>query len=588
MTVRLVGLMSVVLLLSLAAFGLLMGYYQDQVMQEVARTASAVGRATLSTFESPGSDDFFQAARENTGDLREDEAVTGVWKGIRHEGTDDSSVRHVLRETAHRDGNRFVIVRTFSAAGAPHLPGPVIDRIPCKATDADTVVTQERDVRRYRSEIACQGTDVHGDFKIGQRQVAEFIGTAIEEGDEAVETAAFGQIFISLEDVRAEADPVDGNLTLRIPRFTTADAAGGERRSEVVEFKFETDAEGVIPVALAKHDELHLPIPIGDYEELFARMRSRSLFLFLGVFAVGMVLSTGLATRFTRPIRRLDAGIRRISEGDLDAEVDAAGKDEIARLGRAFNEMTSRLREGRDRNREIVRREKLSALGGLAAGVAHDVRNPLHSINLTLQHMAEACRPEAAERSAEFDEALDVIRGEIARLDQLIGNFLRFARTDRRERQPMDLAALLRETASLIKKEAEWRKIDVELDINEAAPSVSIVGESVRSSVLNLVLNSFEAMPEGGKLTLRLGVEGASIVVEVADTGKGIPEEDREKVFEFAYTTREGGSGLGLAMVHHCVVEEHGGRILLDSEPGRGTRVRLLLPIRVEAREGMH
>jgi len=333
------------------------------------------------------------------------------------------------------------------------------------------------------------------------------------------------------------------------------------------------------------HDELHLPIPVQEFDDLFTRMRGRSLFLFLGVFVVGTVLSAGLASRFTRPIRRLDEGIRSITDGDLDARVDVHGKGEIARLSRAFNEMTGRLREGRDRNREIVRREKLSALGGLAAGVAHDVRNPLHSINLTLQHMREACRPESDERAQDFDEGLEVIRGEIVRLDQLIGNFLSFARTDRRERQAMDMGELLRETARLIRKEAEWRDIEVVLDVNEATPAVSVVGESMRSSILNLVLNSFEAMAEGGRLTLRLGVEDRSVVVEVEDTGKGIPPEDQEKVFEFAYTTREGGSGLGLAMVHHCVVEEHGGRISLDSEPGRGTRVRLAVPIKVEDRD---
>jgi signal transduction histidine kinase len=104
-------------------------------------------------------------------------------------------------------------------------------------------------------------------------------------------------------------------------------------------------------------------------------------------------------------------------------------------------------------------------------------------------------------------------------------------------------------------------------------------GEAIRSSILNLVLNSFEAMPAGGKLTLSLRTEGDEVVVEVADTGSGIPAADQEKVFEFAYTTRDGGHGLGLAMVHQCIVEEHGGRVDLQSSQGAGTRVRLALPI---------
>jgi signal transduction histidine kinase len=120
--------------------------------------------------------------------------------------------------------------------------------------------------------------------------------------------------------------------------------------------------------------------------------------------------------------------------------------------------------------------------------------------------------------------------------------------------------------------------VRVSLDLDERVGAVPANAESLRASILNLVLNSFEAMPNGGALTIRLRGTGGEVVLEVADTGEGIPEADRERVFEFAYTTREGGHGLGLAMVHHCVVEEHGGRVGLDSRPGEGTRVRLALP----------
>lgn len=305
------------------------------------------------------------------------------------------------------------------------------------------------------------------------------------------------------------------------------------------------------------------------------------MFLFLGVFVVGTVLSAGLATRFTRPIRRLDAGIRRLSDGDLDVEVEAPGKDEIGRLGRAFNDMTRKLRANRERSRELLRKEKLSALGRLAAGVAHDVRNPLHSIGLTLQHLTETGRPEDEDRAAEFDRAVSVIRGEIRRLDQLVGNFLGFAGRDRGVRQTVDLRELLRETIRLVGKEAERRRVRIELNVDEESPPLRHGGESLRSAILNLVLNSFEAMPEGGTLSITLAFKDGELRLEVADTGRGVPEEDQERVFDFAYTTREGGNGLGLAMVHHCVVEEHGGRVSLDSRPGEGTRVRLALPVGV-------
>jgi two-component system NtrC family sensor kinase len=334
----------------------------------------------------------------------------------------------------------------------------------------------------------------------------------------------------------------------------------------------------------SRREEIHLPIPVGHYAALFDAMRGRSLVLFVGVLVLGTVLSTGLAAHFTRPVRRLDAALRRLSEGELDVAVPVSGRDEVGRLSRAFNEMALRLRRDRDRARDLVRREKLSALGRLAAGVAHDVRNPLHSIGLTLQNLSEIARPARPEDAEEFDSSLAIIRAEIRRLDELVGSFLRFAKSERRERAPADLGELLRETARLVQKEAGRRGVEIEVRVEPGAPRALVDAEALSSAVLNLVLNGFEAMAEGGRLVLVLSREGDGIVIEVADTGRGIPEEDRERVFDFAYTTREGGTGLGLAMVHHSVVEEHGGRVELLERDGGGTRVRLVLPLAREAR----
>jgi len=555
MTLRLVALMSVVLLLSLAAFGLLMSHYQDQVMQEVARTASAVGRATLRTLD-------LERALPHDPIVRDAAGNHFVW----HTQTE---LDRPVGENDAEDERRMVVVRRFEGAGTH-------------------VIEDFSEVRKVR---------------FGPSESAEFAGVALIESpglpEDAREclaklAAARGpgsggpdEMFIDLENVKAVKDPVHGNLVLTIRAFSPVleHIEAGQEHPVELEEELRTTIDVAAGITELVSREIQMPISMDDYETLFQSIRRRSLYLFVGVFLLGMVLTGGVAARFTRPIRKLDSGIRRLSDGDLDVHVEVQGKDEVARLGLAFNDMTAKLRANRDRSREMVRREKLSALGGLAAGVAHDVRNPLHSIGLTLQHLTETCRPEAEERAEEFDRSLEMIRGEIRRLDQLVGNFLRFARSDRRERQPVDLADLLRETARLIKKEAEWRGVDVRLDLLETAPAVSADGEALRSSILNLVLNSFEAMSDGGTLTLALRVEGESIVVQVEDTGQGIPEEDRERVFEFAYSTREAGNGLGLAMVHHCVVEEHGGRIALDSQPGQGTRVSMALPIRPPERD---
>jgi signal transduction histidine kinase len=284
-------------------------------------------------------------------------------------------------------------------------------------------------------------------------------------------------------------------------------------------------------------------------------------------------------------VRRLDAGIRRLAEGDLDVRVAAAGGDEVGRLGRAFNEMADRLRASKQREADLRRREKLSALGRMAAGVAHDVRNPLHAIGLTLQNLQETARPAEPERSRDFDRSVAVIRDEIRRLDRLIENFLRFARSDRAARDEVDLARLARETAQLVEKEAERRGVRVL--VASDGPPVVVEGdvEAIRSSILNLVLNSFQAMPQGGTLTLSVRQAEGEAQLEVVDTGQGIARQDQEKVFDFAYTTREEGHGLGLAMVHQVVVEDHGGRVSLSSRPGEGTQVLMAFPSRAQAAE---
>lgn len=545
MTVRLVALISVVLLLSLGAFGLMMSHYQQEFMDQLSRTASEVGQATLRTLdwhEVRGNRALLASERIRLHQRMIDDTAEGTEKQRKIKmvvtgAATIEEVRHII--TTSTEDNRFTIREQVIYPA---------DVFPSTLPDHD---------RRFEQCL------------LAHAQIEPQPGSATP-------------VIIDLEDVRAVPDPLHG-LVMTIPKFTTTPAGDTELTAgATVEYFVGDDEAADADVFFARRDEVSFPVPLEAYQDLFKHARSRSLFLFLGVFLVGTVLSTGLAARFTRPIRKLDAGIRRLSEGDLDVRVDVKGKNEIGRLSRAFNEMAGKLRINRDRAQELVRREKLSALGRLAAGVAHDVRNPLHSIGLTLEHLDETARPSEKDRVAEFDRSLDVIRGEIRRLDRLVGNFLRFATSERQERAAVDLAELLRDTERLVVKEAERRKVHIELELDEAVPQISANVEAIRSSVLNLFLNSLEAMPGGGTLTVSLRKEAEEIVLDVADTGQGIPEEHREHVFDFGYTTRESGNGLGLAMVHHCIVEEHGGRVSLDSRRGEGTRVRLTLPLEPE------
>ena len=534
MTFRLVGLMSLVLLVSLAVFALVMNSYQTEVMDEVTRTVSMVGKATLQTFEHhtlPSGIKIVAAPAPETGSGG---ATIGYqYKVITHDLSDK-----VVPNPA--DHVSIIRLDPHDAADAPegaHASGPskmVVVRVEEVKAESDAAGDTMLRIPTWR---------VQEYTKVDGRSPGTF--TWVADGSEPAKVTGAG--------VAAPPGP--------------------------------SKPPGTGTVLQSSSQEIVLPIPTREFRDLFADFRKRTLFLFIGIFALGTLLSAWLAARFTRPVRRLDAGIRRLAEGDLDVRVEAAGRDEVGRLGRAFNAMADHLRASKQREAEMCRREKLSALGRMAAGVAHDVRNPLHSIGLTLQNLQETARPAEPERSRDFDRSVAVIRDEIRRLDRLIENFLRFARSDRAAHVHVDLARLAAETAQLVEKEAERRGVRVLVE--SGGPPAVVEGdmEAIRSSILNLVLNSFQAMPQGGVLTLSVRRVEGEARLEVADTGQGIAKQDQEKVFDFAYTTREEGHGLGLAMVHQVVVEDHGGRVSLRSRPGEGTQVLLAFPCGPHAAE---
>ncbi|UCF68237.1 MAG: HAMP domain-containing protein [Acidobacteriota bacterium] len=376
-------------------------------------------------------------------------------------------------------------------------------------------------------------------------------------------------ITVRIDSVDAVTDPEHG-LVLRIPTYGLGAAAAHESDGDGSTVRVERSFQ---------QTNILLPVPTAEFRSLYGSLHRHSLLLLLGVFVVGTLMATSVASRFTRPIRRLDHALQRLTAGDLEVSVDTRGRDELARLSRAFNEMAASLRAHRARERELRRKEKLTALGMLAAGVAHDVRNPLHAINLTLDHLRDASAPDEPERRRQFDRGIEIIRDEIARLDRLVENFLAFARGGKNERVEVDVARLLEETGELVRKEAQQRRVVVELAVEDSLPLIWGDSAAIRSSILNLVVNAFEAMPDGGRLELVARRADGGVTVEVRDTGRGVPDQMRERLFEVAQTTKDHGCGLGLAMVHHVIVEEHRGRVELLSDEAAGTTVRLLLPV---------
>ena len=223
---------------------------------------------------------------------------------------------------------------------------------------------------------------------------------------------------------------------------------------------------------------------------------------------------------------------------------------------------------------QLIRSEKLAALGQLAAGIAHEIRNPLTSINILIHSLTENFPPETAHH-----EDLQVIEEEISRINEIVDQFLRFARPAPPLLKKTDALSIFEETLQLLRPQIEKNRIIVEKEFR-ALPPISMDREQMKQVILNLLLNAIQAMPNGGHLTLRGRIleNDRWVTLSIQDSGIGIPSEDMNKLFDPFFSTKEGGVGLGLSIAHR-IIDQHHGKIEVDSATGKGTLLTVWLSI---------
>jgi signal transduction histidine kinase len=237
----------------------------------------------------------------------------------------------------------------------------------------------------------------------------------------------------------------------------------------------------------------------------------------------------------------------------------------------------------RERHQSTVESKRLEAITLLAAGVAHEIGNPLNSLHIHLQIMErELAEVEDQEVRDALRELVEVSSGEIKRLDQIIHSFLRALRPSQPQREPVQIGDLLGETLKGMQGEIDDRGVWVEREWTGDLPTLQLDKGQMQQAFYNLIRNAVQAMTEGGVLTIAVRVSDNALAVSFADTGTGIDPEDLGAVFDPYHTTKEEGSGLGLMIVQR-ILQDHGGQIEIETRPGQGTTVTLLLP-RYEAR----
>jgi nitrogen fixation/metabolism regulation signal transduction histidine kinase len=292
---------------------------------------------------------------------------------------------------------------------------------------------------------------------------------------------------------------------------------------------------------------------------------------------LSLMLGSFVARRISEPLETLADAAERISTGDWQHRVDLASKDEIGQLAGSFNQMSAQLAAQRDR---LVQVERVAAWRELARRLAHELKNPLFPLQLTVETLEKAREMESPEMDEIFRESTRTLREEIANLRNIVDRFSDFSRMPAPEIQNVDLNRALSDAAKLhaAQGENEKRQIKIVLDLTSKAPTVAADPLLLRRVIDNLMLNAMDAMPSGGTLTLRSSVERGFGRFSVSDTGDGLTPEECERLFTPYYTTKKHGTGLGLAIVQ-SIVSDHCGRVQVQSEKGKGTTFTVEIPL---------
>jgi two-component system NtrC family sensor kinase len=310
--------------------------------------------------------------------------------------------------------------------------------------------------------------------------------------------------------------------------------------------------------------------------------RRRAIFTIATIIVVGAVISYYLYRTVSVPVRRLFTGTQRVASGDLDYQIPFTDDTELGLLAQSFNRMAKELKE---KQQQVLRQEKLASLGQMAAGIVHEINNPLSGILVYARLMLKQLKvgdfvlEDAGKNLAKIEQ-------EVQRCSRIIRNLLDFSRQTPPQLRKVDMAQVIEEALLVLGHQASLQNIEVSKEYSPDAPKIEADFDQMRQVLNNLFTNSVQAMEEGGQITLRLSkgmprdLPGAAGVlrVEIHDTGRGIPPENMEKLFTPFFTTKEKGKGVGLGLaVVYGIIQRHNGRIEVSSQVDKGTTFTIYL-----------
>jgi len=296
--------------------------------------------------------------------------------------------------------------------------------------------------------------------------------------------------------------------------------------------------------------------------------RQKNMIVTAIIFIFAVILVVIITKRFLKPIDNLKVSFGRVVEGDLDVSVENGSNDEIGDLTNSFNYMVQELQKNKQKQEILERKERLASLGQLAAGVAHEIKNPLNAINLTIEHLDDKYISADNKNAKQY---ILTIREEIQRLDRIVNNFLSYLRTEKLELKKVDVKNFFDDIIRLYERELAHKNIEVVKNIDDGF-ILKIDPGKMKTALSNIILNSIQAMSENGRLTI-IG-DRKNREISIKDNGKGMSNDEIRQSFDLFYTTKSSGSGLGLP-TSYKIIKAHKAEINIDSKINKGTAVTI-------------
>jgi signal transduction histidine kinase len=326
-----------------------------------------------------------------------------------------------------------------------------------------------------------------------------------------------------------------------------------------------------------EEEKIHVLLSWEGIPDILTETSRNRLLAMTVMLATTALLLIWLVRRFTRPIGDLLKAEHRVARGDFNVQLKVRHRDEIGSLAETFNEMVNALKRNRQLEEKLREVEQAAAIGRLASGIAHEIRNPLNFINLSIDHVRSRFHPAADADRTQFERLLDSIKSEVARLNRLVTDFLSYGRPTKVSPQWIDLENLVREVISPLLAQAEEQRVQIVVDNEMGRPKIQADPELLKICLSNLIINGLQAMPVGGQLKVALTIQQNDVKITVSDTGIGIAPEQVDKIFEPYYSSKETGIGLGLALTKK-LVQDHGGTITVQSQLDQGSTFTITLP----------